>query len=131
MLQMRTLKKRQWVEAYSDSPFLRKAYPQLFEEKTTSVKDGWCTKMFIKGKTSMRPKIPKGGKSHYKGIYKRSSKPFTFLYHIETTIYIAALHDQIDVDDWIDRNLGSIQNKINKLMVWYDMFERILNELRK
>ena len=92
------------------------AYPKLFEEKKEAPKDGVSFRLYIKGKSSMKPKIPKSkkGKAIYRGFFKRSSKPFTFIYDIESTIYICALHDQIDVDKWLDKNYDKIQGKLNE-----------------
>ena len=87
----------------------------VVDESTT---DGPNLPIFLAGsfetktKTYFKPKIPKSGKSLYRNIYMRSNKGFTYLYDIESTIYIIALHDQIDVKKWIDNNYEQIIRRV-------------------
>ena len=66
-----------------------------------------------KTKTFFKPKIPKSGKSFYRGIYMRPNKGFAYLYDKETTVFIASLHSQINPKEWIDKNYDEIIRRVN------------------
>ena len=111
--------------AYSDRVATKREVPSPFS-------DGWYSPLYIKGKTTYKPKIPKSSKSKniYDGIFIRKLGNSNYLYDYTTSVYVVALLKEIDHIAWIDRNRELVQEKIDKVMVQSDMFEKDTNGLK-
>ena len=61
-----------------------------------------------------KPKIPKSGKSLYKGFYIRTKDKFEHIHHIESGLYVVSV--EANARQWIDERYNEIMERINEVM---------------
>ena len=94
-------------------PYSQSLIDRLNAPKHKGIEISPCAKSEVLHK--MKPKIPKSGKSIYKGFYIRPLEKTELIYHIESGLFVAAMNGT-DARVWIIRNQEEIDRRIKEVL---------------
>lgn len=63
----------------------------------------------------IQPKIPKSGKSLYRGLYLRKLGGLNYIYDIENVLFVAVIDGECCPKEWIDKKYSEIRRRIDNV----------------